>query len=81
MAPEGTRSLTPFWKSGFYRIAERANVPVVLGFLDYANKRLGLGPAVTLTGDEAADLAVISSFYAPIAGRWPELESPIQFRT
>jgi 1-acyl-sn-glycerol-3-phosphate acyltransferase len=80
LAPEGTRGLTPFWKSGFYRIAEKANVPVVLGFLDFGNKRLGLGPAVTLTGDEAADLAVIGSFYAPILGRWPEQASPIQFR-
>ena len=66
------------WKSGFYRIAEGANVPIVLGFLDYSNKRLGLGPTVTLTGDRETDMAVIRSFYSSISGRWPEKTGPIQ---
>ena len=79
LAPEGTRSKTPGWKSGFYRIAEGANVPVVLGFLDYGKKQLGLGPAVTLTGDRDTDLAVIGSFYSSISGRWPEKTCPIEF--
>ena len=47
-------------------------MPVVLGFLDYGNKRLGLGPTVTLTGDREADMAVIGSFYSAMSGRWPE---------
>jgi hypothetical protein len=68
----------PGWKSGFYRIAEGANVPVVLGFLDYGKKQLGLGPAITLTGDRDTDLAVIGSFYSSISGRWPEKTSPIE---
>jgi 1-acyl-sn-glycerol-3-phosphate acyltransferase len=78
LAPEGTRSKTPGWKSGFYRIAEGANVPVVLGYLDYGKKQLGLGPAVTLTGDRDTDLAVIGSFYSSISGRWPEKTCPIK---
>jgi 1-acyl-sn-glycerol-3-phosphate acyltransferase len=78
LAPEGTRSKTDSWKSGFYRIAEGANVPVVLGFLDYGNKRLGLGPTVTLTGNRDADMAVIASYYSPIAGRWPDNSGPIK---
>jgi 1-acyl-sn-glycerol-3-phosphate acyltransferase len=78
LAPEGTRSKTKGWKSGFYRIAEGANVPVVLGFLDYGNKRLGLGPTVTLTGDRRTDMGVIGSFYSSISGRWPEKTGPIE---
>jgi 1-acyl-sn-glycerol-3-phosphate acyltransferase len=78
LAPEGTRSKTKGWKSGFYRIAEGANVPVVLGFLDYGNKRLGLGPTVTLTGDRRTDMAVIGSYYSSISGRWPEKTSHIE---
>ena len=78
LAPEGTRSKVDSWKSGFYRIAEGANVPVVLGFLDYENKRLGLGPTVTLTGDRKTDMAIIESFYAAITGRWPEKTGPIE---
>ena len=79
LAPEGTRSKTPGWKSGFYRIAERANVPVFLGFFDYKTRRLGVGPMITLTGDMDGDLAIIRSFYDSCEGRWPEKTSPIIF--
>ena len=78
LAPEGTRSRTEKWKSGFYRIAEGANVPIVLGFLDYETKRLGLGPMLTLTGDRDADMAVIASFYESISGRWPDKAGPVR---
>ena len=61
-----------------FRIAEGANVPVVLGFLDFDNKRLGLGPSVTLTGDQDADMAIIDSFYSSIRGRWPEKATPVR---
>lgn len=79
LAPEGTRSLRPNWKSGFYRIATEADVPVVLGFLDYENKRLGIGPMFKLSGDREADLARIREFYEPIRGRWPAKASPVRF--
>lgn len=79
LAPEGTRSKTRGWKSGFYRIAEDAGVPVSLGFFDYANKRVGLGPLVTLTGDVDADLKIIESFYASIQACWPENRSAVTF--
>jgi 1-acyl-sn-glycerol-3-phosphate acyltransferase len=79
LAPEGTRSRKPGWKSGFYRIARGANVPVYIGFLDFGNKRIGIGPKVKLTGDADADLAVIRTHYEGIQGRWPEKASPIVF--
>ncbi len=79
LAPEGTRSKTPGWKSGFYRIAEGAGVPVVFGFFDYSNRRLGLGPTITLTGDKDADLEIIRSFYSSLEGRCPEKTCPIIF--
>jgi 1-acyl-sn-glycerol-3-phosphate acyltransferase len=77
LAPEGTRGKTAGWKTGFYRIAEGAGVPVILGFLDYRNKRLGLGPMVTLTGDMSADFKIIRSFYAAVEGRRPDQTSPV----
>ena len=79
LAPEGTRSHTPGWKSGFYRIAEGAGVPIVLGFFDYKTKRLGLGPTMTLTGDKEADMAIIRSFYSSVDGRHPNKVGPIEF--
>ncbi len=78
LAPEASRTKRRSWKSGFYRIAEGANVPVVLAFLDYNTKRLGLGPSITLTGDEDADMAIIESFYSSVRGRWPEKATPIR---
>ncbi len=78
LAPEGTRGKTKGWKSGFYRIAEGAGVPVVLGFFDYANRRLGFGPKMWLTGDMDADMTIIRSYYASIEGRRPEKTGPVE---
>jgi 1-acyl-sn-glycerol-3-phosphate acyltransferase len=79
LAPEGTRSKTGHWKTGFYRIATGANVPVVLGFFDYGRRRLGLGPALMLSGDEQRDLEALRDFYASVEGRWPGNVGPIEF--
>ncbi len=69
---EGTRSKHDYWKSGFYRIAQAADVPVVLAFLDYEGKRGGLGPALRMTGDVKADMDRIRAFYADKAPLFPE---------
>ncbi len=62
--PEGTRSRAEHWKSGFYHIARGADVPVVTGYLDFARKRAGLGPAIRMTGDVRADMDKIRAFYS-----------------
>ena len=69
--PEGTRSNTTQWKTGFYYIALGAEVPILLAYMDYPNKRAGLGPVFTLTGDVERDMAVIKAFYAPFRGKNP----------
>ena len=79
LAPEGTRSRTDHWKSGFYRIAEAADVPIVLGFMDYGRRRIGIGPTLELSGDWHRDLEFCREFYADIKGRWPEKASPVTF--
>ena len=67
--PEGTRSKTRHWKTGFYHIARSAEVPIVMAFMDYSTKRSGLGPLFEPTGDVAADLAAIKAFYKPFKGK------------
>jgi 1-acyl-sn-glycerol-3-phosphate acyltransferase len=67
--PEGTRGKTRFWKTGFYYIAQGAQVPIVMAYLDYDKKIGGLGPVFTPTGDIDADMAAIKSFYAPFKGK------------
>lgn len=70
--PEGTRQKVRYWKTGFYRIAESANVPIVLGFLDYRRKVGGIGPVVVPTGDIEADMEKIRAFYAKIIGKYSD---------
>ena len=67
--PEGTRSKTRYWKTGFYHIARTADVPIVMAYMDYAAKRSGLGPLFEPTGDIEADMNAIKAFYAPFKGK------------
>ncbi|MBS3998548.1 MAG: lysophospholipid acyltransferase family protein [Hydrogenophaga sp.] len=67
--PEGTRSKTRYWKTGFYYIALGAGVPIVMAYMDYARKRSVLGPIFVPTGDVEADMAAIKAFYAPFKGK------------
>ena len=67
--PEGTRSKTRYWKTGFYYIALEAKVPILMAYMDYAQKRSGLGPVLLPTGDIEADMQKVKTFYAPFKGR------------
>jgi 1-acyl-sn-glycerol-3-phosphate acyltransferase len=67
--PEGTRSKTRYWKTGFYHIAVGAQVPIVLAYMDYEKKISGLGPLFEPTGNLEADMAQIKAFYANFKGK------------
>lgn len=72
IAPEGTREKTKYWKTGFYHIANGANIPIVMGFLDYVRKVGGIGPSFIPTGNIDIDMRSIHEFYANITGKFPE---------
>ncbi|MGI9609530.1 MAG: 1-acyl-sn-glycerol-3-phosphate acyltransferase [Acidimicrobiia bacterium] len=76
----GTRGHTPHWKSGFYRIARAANVPVVPAFVDYTRKTCGAGEPIELTGDVTADMDKFRAFYSGIEGKHPDDDGPIVLR-
>ena len=67
--PEGTRTGTRFWKTGFYYIATGAQVPIVMAYMDYEKKISGLGPVFQPTGNIDADMAAIKAFYAAFKGK------------
>lgn len=67
--PEGTRNKVSYWKTGFYHIARGANIPIVLGFLDYRRKTGGIGPTFYPTGRIEEDIKKIKTFYATITGK------------
>ena len=72
LSPEGTRKKVERWKMGFYHIALGAGVPIVLGALDYQNRRVVIGPTFLPTGDEQADLAAMLAFFRPYVPKKPE---------
>lgn len=71
VTPEGTRGKGKYWKSGFYRIARDAGLPVVLGYVDSVTRTSGLGPTIHLSGDPAADMDLIRQFYSDKHGIRP----------
>ncbi|MFI8609567.1 lysophospholipid acyltransferase family protein [Pseudomonas sp. NPDC077649] len=72
LSPEGTRKKVERWKMGFYHIALGAGVPIVLGALDYQNRRVVIGPTFQPTGDEQADLAAMLAFFRPYVPKKPQ---------
>lgn len=77
IAPEGTRSRTDFWKTGFYHIALGAKVRIGCTFVDYGRKVTGFGPIITPSGDIEADMAKFREFYSQVTPRRPENKSEI----
>lgn len=71
LSPEGTRSYAEYWKTGFYYIANEAQIPIVFAFLDYSRKAGGLGPKMNPTGDIAEDMNIIRQFYSGITAKYP----------
>lgn len=78
IAPEGTRSKSPRWRTGFYYIALKADVPIVMAYLDYGNKVCGLGPSLKPSGDIQADFEIIRNFYSGIVGKYPQNQGKIE---
>lgn len=69
IAPEGTRSHTDHFKSGFYQLSMTADIPVGLGYIDYAERKVAIDTYVRFTGDRERDIAMLREFYASKRGR------------
>jgi len=69
VSPEGTRRKVNVWKRGFYFIAQKADVPIALAYLDYRYRKGGIGPVFKLSGNYEADLQEIQQFYKGMRGR------------
>jgi 1-acyl-sn-glycerol-3-phosphate acyltransferase len=80
VTPEGTRERREYWKTGFYRIALKAQVPIALAYLDYKRRTAGIGQIVIPSGDMEADFALFRAFYSGVTARFPEAVGLVQFR-
>jgi 1-acyl-sn-glycerol-3-phosphate acyltransferase len=77
LSPEGTRSKAEGWKSGFWRIADAADVPVTMTFIDSPTKTIGLGPTLRIDGDPESWMEHARGFYADKYGLKPQNVSPV----
>ncbi|MBV9986865.1 MAG: 1-acyl-sn-glycerol-3-phosphate acyltransferase [Chitinophagaceae bacterium] len=71
MAPEGTRKKVDRLRTGFYFIAKKAGVPIVMAGLDFGKKELLISEPFMTSEDEAADFEHIHRFFAGIEGKIP----------
>lgn len=72
VTPEGTRSKTNQWKTGFYYTALEAKVPICLSYMDYKNRQCGVGMCFMPTGIIADDMKIIMDFYSTKTGKFPD---------
>jgi len=72
ITPEGTRKRVKKWMRGFYFIAKDANVPIVLGFIDFKEKALGTKTTIYLTDDVDADIERIRKIYQNVSASHPD---------
>ena len=73
LSPEGTRKKVDQWKTGFYYIAKRAKVPIIMFTLDFEKKQNKVSEPFYPTDDLAADFAFMHSFYNGVKGKVPAL--------
>lgn len=72
VTPEGTRQLQPQWKRGFYYIALKADIPILLYGLDYKRRRIECSKKILPTGDLEAQMPEIKRYFEQFTGKHPE---------
>lgn len=72
ITPEGTRSLNPDWKLGFYYIAKKAGIPILLYGVDYEKKLIRCNKAMTPEGDDEKNIRDVKLYFKDFKGKHPE---------
>lgn len=80
MSPEGTRTKTEYWKSGFYYIALSAKVPICLGYINYKTRTIGFKQLLYPSGNIEKDMAIIAYFYKNMQGKIPQNQGAIEVK-
>lgn len=80
IAPEGTRKPVTKWRTGFWHIAEAAQVPIFPVAIDFPTKTFHLGPLIHTTGDKDKDFQTIYAYYRPFRGKGGKHAVPDQGR-
>lgn len=81
ITPEGTRKRVVDWKKGFYFIAEKANVPILLATIDYARKEVEMKEIFYPTGRVEEDIQTIRKKFSASSARHPHLFASVEEQT
>jgi len=76
LSPEGQLAKTKRWKKGYYYMASRANVPIVVGFIDYKRKEIGIKEVINNIDSIEAVRRNVAELYSDVSGKYPENFSP-----
>ncbi len=80
IAPSGTRKRRDYWKSGFYWIAHKAQVPILCAYIDYGHREISLRFCFVPTGNVKEDMDRVRNFYKDIQAKYPEKVSRIRLK-
>ena len=72
ITPEGTRSPNTEWTKGFYFIALKAEIPILLYGVDYEKKKIVCTDSFTPSGNIDEDMPKIKSYFKDFKGKKPE---------
>jgi len=72
VSAEGTRKKETHWKKGFYNIAKTANVPIVISYIDFEKKKVGIKGVVEDTSNIEKTMKEITAIYRNVKGKYPE---------
>lgn len=71
ISPEGQLAKTNHWKKGFYYMADQAKVPVVVGYLDYKKKEVGIKGIIENTSNMSNTMKQIAQMYKEVGAKYP----------
>ncbi|MEP6908221.1 MAG: lysophospholipid acyltransferase family protein [Pseudoxanthomonas sp.] len=69
LTPEGTRKRVEKWKTGFWKIARHAEVPIVMAYFNYPDRTIGIHQVFQTTDNLQQDVALIRDYYVPWQGK------------
>lgn len=74
ISPEGTRKKVSKWNKGFYSIALRTNVPIIVGYIDYSKKEIGIKGIINEVNDLEIETVMqqINLMYKNVTAKYPE---------
>jgi len=72
LSPEGTMSKVTKWNIGFYYLAWKANIPIVVGYIDYKKKEIGVKGVIYNLENVNTVINQITEMYKDVTAKHPE---------